>query len=72
MTCQDPMATNVGGPLPCVFPPPPPLREIWTLILGTAAGPRIEQLRIEDVPQDRYRICGGGASGLCRELMLKP
>jgi hypothetical protein len=21
-TCQDPTATNVGGPLPCVFPPP--------------------------------------------------
>lgn len=23
-TCTDPKATNVGGPLPCVFPPPPP------------------------------------------------
>lgn len=24
-TCQDPKATNIGGPLPCMFPPPPPL-----------------------------------------------
>jgi hypothetical protein len=24
-TCQDPTATNIGGPLPCVFPPPTPI-----------------------------------------------
>lgn len=23
-TCQDPLASNFGGPLPCVYPPPPP------------------------------------------------
>jgi len=31
-TCQDPGATNIGGPLPCVFtPPPPPPAETFSL-----------------------------------------
>ena len=29
-TCTDPTATNVGGPLPCVFPATPPLPS-WVL-----------------------------------------
>lgn len=30
-TCQDPTATNFGGPLPCTFPPPPPT---WETVPG--------------------------------------
>lgn len=40
-TCQDPKATNVGGPLPCVFPvvippPPPPLLTVFTFTCDPA------------------------------------
>jgi len=29
-TCTDPTATNFGGPLPCVYPPPPPTEVVFS------------------------------------------
>jgi hypothetical protein len=39
-TCQDPRATNVGGPLPCQYPTPPPPPSV-------DYGPRIAQLEAQ-------------------------
>lgn len=55
LLCTDPTATNVGGPLPCTYLPPPPL-DVWTVLLGSATGPSIRQLVTGGVPQARYRI----------------
>lgn len=37
LLCTDPRATNVGGPLPCVFPPPPlPIGTVYTFTCDAA------------------------------------
>lgn len=55
--CTDPLATNVGQPLPCVFPVP----VTWATFPATFQ---------RFGTQDRYRICD--AAGHCVELAVKP
>lgn len=55
--CTDPLATNVGGPLPCVFPVVP----VWTPV--TAFFERFGS-------EERYRLCDALHLS-CRELVFK-
>lgn len=57
LLCTDPLATNVGQPLPCVFPVP------VTWVTFPATFQRFGT-------QDRYRICD--VAGHCVELAVKP
>lgn len=57
LLCEDPTATNVGGPLPCVFPVVP----VWAPI--TAFFERFGS-------EDRYRLCDAFHLS-CRELVFK-
>lgn len=84
--CTDPMASNVGQPLPCVFPVPTVCKDPKATNVG---GPLpcvfpppapvevwvgrvsvLQELEINGVPQGRWRICVGAVCS--KELVLKP
>lgn len=66
VVCTDPRATNVGGPLPCVFPPPPPPPpppvDVWAPV--TAVFQRFGTTT-------RYRLCPTSDASACVELVIK-
>jgi hypothetical protein len=64
-TCQDPNATNIGGPLPCVYPPPPPVcPPPQTLVNGVCVAPPSALL-----PPGVYRLCD--ASNKCVTFVVQ-
>jgi hypothetical protein len=63
VTCQDPKATNVGGPLPCLYPPPV---ETWIAIT-----PQWKQLKdANGVLQNRFQLCPTPTT--CVEVPVRP
>lgn len=54
--CQDPLATNFGGLLPCIYsaPPPPPPVEEWK-----STSPLFQEQFIGGVSTGKFRICFG-------------
>lgn len=61
-TCQDPLANNVGQPLPCTYNPTPPVEE-WRPVT-----PSFNELYINNLPTGRFQMCS--ASG-CKEIQFK-
>lgn len=62
-TCQDPTATNVGGPLPCVFPVVVPPVETWDVFSPV--------FRLNSKDPARLQVCRTADLATCKELVMK-